>query len=140
MCAVPLNEMELLYLLGGSSGLALKGERRLAADFANILRYETLAGNLDGIWFHVPNEWPSGNHFHYENVQRAMGKIPGAPDYVFLSTKGMGVLEAKTPRGSQSDNQKLFQRWCGMNAVHYGLFKSPEEGCAILKEWGILRG
>jgi hypothetical protein len=141
MSAMPLNEMELLYLLGNSSGLFLKGEKKICAEFANILRYESLAGNLDGVWLHVPNEWPGRNHYHYENVQRDMGKIPGALDYVFLSTKaGILWLEAKVPGGTLSEKQKLFQRWCDMHGIAHAVFKSAYQGCAILRERGFLRG
>jgi hypothetical protein len=119
---------------------APKGEDAIACEFAQILKYKSLAGELDAVWFYVPNEWNGRNQYCYETPHKAKGKISGVSDYIFMWKGGCGGIELKTPKGTQSSIQKLFEKWCLAHGIPYRIVTSAVEGESVLRSWGILRG
>jgi len=124
-------------------GFKLRPEERLAVHFANCCRAWTLAGHLDGVWFHIPNEIGGGHGDLSARVymkHKHMGLIAGSPDYGFAWNTGSGFLEAKAGRNTQSDTQEDFEGWARINGCYYEVFRSVAEAAGHLKAWGILDG
>jgi hypothetical protein len=117
-----------------------KGEEDIMCiKFANHLRAWTIEGKLKAVWFHPANETGDNTKFHFGNKLRAMGKIPGVPDYVFATKDRSYFMEFKSKKGKQSDSQKAFENWCIEQDVPYALVRTFEEAENKLKEWGILK-
>lgn len=122
-----------------------KPEDLFAYALANRLRELSVKGRLRAVWCHVPNEVGAVGKARGENgayhstpasrsaslrytLARALGLVPGTADYLFLGPAGSLALELKVGRGSMSDNQKTFARWCADVGVPYVLATaaSPE--------------
>lgn len=143
-----------LMLRPGIESLKLGPEDRIGVPFATQLRQWTIEGKLRAVWTHIPNEMggAGGSRHADEKVRRsaarlaqiryaiakALGLIPGFSDYVFLWDGGCAALEAKAKDGTQQPEQVDFQKWCADRNVPYFIFRSPEEGYAILRELGVL--
>jgi hypothetical protein len=114
----------------------LKAEQKICVEFANEMRFMTLEKKLPYIWFHVSNEFlPSTRvNYSFELKLKHMGKIPGVPDYCFVSSRDGFFIEFKTPHNTQGPNQKLFQEWCSLKDVGYFLCHSAEEGISVVKD------
>lgn len=112
----------------------------IAGEFATRLRVATVEGRLRAVWCHVPNEMlgGAGKPTRMSAIARALGTIPGAGDYLFQWGGGNAVLECKTATGRMTDNQKDMQQWCADMGVPYHVFRSADEGCAILRGLGVL--
>lgn len=104
--------------------------------FANSLRVATFAGKLTCLWLHLPNE--SKRSRAAGAILRAMGLVPGAPDYLFACADKTYFIEFKTATGRQNANQTTFQRWCEAVNVPYVLVRSEAEAMAQLRAWGLL--
>lgn len=119
-----------------------KPEQTICMEFANRLRALELEGRLTCIWTHVPNEigWNRSKvaQMLYASA-KAMGMIVGTSDYLFLARGSSLAMEAKSKTGSQHDGQKDFEIWCGEKGVPYRIFRSAEEGVAILREMGFVK-
>jgi hypothetical protein len=122
-----------------SPRVKLGPEDRVCGPFATMLRAATIKGSLRAVWTHPANELAGqpGKNVRAA-VARALGLIPGTGDYLFLWADGAGVLEAKSADGRMNPNQKDFRAWCEANGVRYAVFRTPAEGEAVLREWGIL--
>lgn len=119
-----------------------KPEQIICTEFANQVRMLTLDDKLDGIWTHVPNEigWsPNRTAQMLYALAKSMGMIVGTSDYIFLKSNGSLALEAKSKTGKQHPGQKDFQQWCEDNDIPYRVFRSSDEGIAILKEYGFIK-
>lgn len=115
-------------------------EDREAIALANRLRAWTLDGRLRAVWWHTASEVGGGGRnagLRYA-LAKAMGLIPGAPDYVFLTDGGAWVIELKAAKGRQSDTQRDFQSWCGLNGVPYAICKGADAAEAQLRAWGLI--
>ena len=104
------------------AGKGIGPEAAICIDFANWLRKETLSGRLRSVWFHVPNE--GRRSMRQGRIMRAMGLIPGAPDYVFLCKNKTLAIEMKTRSGKLSENQRVFQKWCKKLKIEYVVCRS----------------
>ena len=121
--------------------LRLQPEEALAVAFADELRRAVLEGRLRAVWTHPANELAgrrSGLSEIRYAIAKAMGLVHGTPDYLFLASDRSGALEAKTGTGTQQQNQKDYETWCLAVGVPYRVFRSIEEGLAILVDWGML--
>lgn len=86
-----------------------------------------LDGQLKAVIFHVPNEFSGTKAPIFGMVQKAMGVIPGAPDYIVMKNgKGM-AFEFKVPGGRLSEKQKAFKEWCEDSGVEYHIFTSADD-------------
>lgn len=116
--------------------LKLHPEQRLTVQVADMLRRYILQGKLSGVWFHVANE---GKRTTYDGALiKAMGRIPGVPDFVFMGTWGHGLIELKTDDGTQGEAQVYFEHWCGLQKVRYVICRSLDEAEITLRSWGAL--
>lgn len=106
----------------------------MCVEFANHLRQLTLNDSFPYIWFHIANEFiPSARiNFSFDLKQKHMGKITGLPDYCFISENDSFFIEFKTPKGRQTEHQKLFEEWCKDNNIRYYIFRSSKEGIEFL--------
>lgn len=119
-----------------------KPEQTLCTEFASQLRALTLEGKMLCTWTHVPNEIGWSNSRAAQIIYaaaKAMGMIVGAPDYVFLASHGSLALEAKSKTGRQHDRQVDFEAWCGEQNVPYEIFRTVEDGMAILRKYGMIK-
>jgi len=72
------------------------------------------------LWFHNNHPHLRGLLFQVNNnsndkvkgaIQKALGRVAGVSDMIFLSPKnGAVMLEFKTPTGKQSKNQKIWEK------------------------------
>ena len=119
-----------------SRSLRLGPEDRIAIEFANELRKASLEGRLRCIWMHCPNEGKRSSAAGA--IARALGLIPGTPDYLFMSSKGSFALECKAPGGKQNENQKDFEQWCEAQRVPYQVFYTAAQGLEYCRAYGVL--
>lgn len=116
--------------------LRLLPEQALTVRVADCLRGHTINGRLRAVWLHVANE---GKRTQYEGaIIKAMGRIPGAPDFAFMGAWGCGFIELKTDEGRQGEAQEFFEFWTGENSVRYVICRSVAQVEETLKEWGAL--
>lgn len=138
--AVPKSEkFNLNNLLSRSklnSKWKLNPEQRDCIVFADYLRIASKTKTLKGVWLHIPNE--GKRHIIVALIMKAMGMLPGAPDYVFCWEDGSGFIEFKTDDNELNDWQKVYREWVESSGVNYALVRSPDEGLQALREWGIL--
>ena len=85
---------------------------------ASALRALLFEGKLKCTFTHIANEHSGAKRPRFGLKLKAMGKVSGAADYVFISDDGRGIwVEMKRPdgKGRQSAEQKAFQEWGGGN-------------------------
>lgn len=130
------NLAKLLIPYKQISYASLKAEQQMCVEFANHMRQLSLNGNLPYIWFHIANEFipTSRVNFSFDLKQKHMGKITGLPDYCFMSANDNFFIEFKTPKGRQSENQKLFEEWCKTNNIKYYLCRSAKDGVDLVQQ------
>lgn len=122
-----------------SRNVRLGPEDMVALDFATRMRVATIEGRLKAVWFHPANELANGHRTGIPGaIARALGMHPGVGDYVFLGDGRNLALEAKSATGRQGPMQRDFEAWCGANGVPYRIFRTADEGEAILREEGLL--
>ena len=111
----------------------------MAIPFANDLREASIEGRLRAVWLHPANELAGEKRATARAaIARALGLMPGSPDFLFLWADGCAALEAKSATGSASPSQKDFRAWCELHGVPYHIFRTGDEGLAILHGLGIL--
>lgn len=116
----------------------LKPEARECVAFASFCRANSLTGDLSAVWFSVPNEFSGNKRPVFGTLQSAMGRINGAPDYIFMWGNGCGFIEMKSATGKMQPNQKIFKAWCEQNNVAYEICRSSEEAVNVLRKWKCL--
>lgn len=114
----------------------IQPEQRLSIECADYLRELTLTGKLNAVWCHVPNE--GKRHNIVGAILKAMGMLPGSPDFWFIWRDGGGVIELKCGKNWLTDYQQYFMTWAVNNGVRQGVAKSLDEFKAILDEWGVV--
>ncbi len=74
---------------------SLKPEDKICVEFANYVRQVQLEGNTkkDFVWTHVANEFAGKKRPVFGMLQKAMGKVSGWPDHIFLWSGGCGAIE-----------------------------------------------
>lgn len=170
-CAVAKRKLEPADLLvPGPSCAKVKPEEGLSIRVYQALLVEWHAGRLRATFTCIPNELPRPNRggksiasfaIAVQNKRRAMGRIPGASDFVFVWDIGGGWIELKDPggaptirkvqraagpafrtmlsdRGTESDEQRAFGAWCGLVGARRAICYSVDEVLATLAQWGAL--
>jgi hypothetical protein len=107
-------------------------------EFVNDLIVWTMEGRLNCVWSAIPNEVSSNRSPAFGAMLRALGKIKGAPDMVFLWNGGSGFIEFKYGKNTQTKEQKIYQEWCDYMGVNYSVAYSRSDAINILKQWGVL--
>ncbi len=141
---IHMTQFELIKLLClssiprfGKKEVKLGPEQLMSIEFANNLKFWAIENKLSAVFTHIANEGKMNTLIG--QILRCMGKIAGAPDYVFLWENGCGGIELKAEKGVMSENQKSFKLWCESKKVPYKVARSSKEGEEILKEWGVLK-
>lgn len=107
-------------------------EDLLCYEIVSNIRALILAGEFRGIFFHVENETGGRRTALYNMIKKVTGKIPGAPDYVFMR-EGCGIMiEIKCPGEYLSKPQKEFHKWCAEYGVPVYVCRSWAEVKQIL--------
>lgn len=85
--------------------------------------------NPQHIIFSVPNESKSKR----ETLQKkAIGMMSGVSDLIIIRPKEVLFVEVKTPTGTQSKSQKIFQKIVKTLGFNYYLVRSLEEFKTLL--------
>jgi hypothetical protein len=116
--------------------ITLGTEESMCVEFADLLRINTINGSLRAVWTHVPNEGKRG--WLVALIMRAMGMIPGCPDYIFLWQTGSGVIEFKAPKGKIQPNQKDFKEWCDNAGIRHAYCYNLDAAVEVLRAWNVL--
>jgi hypothetical protein len=116
-----------------------KPEAAICLAFSAEMRKKTLSGAYRGIWFHIPNEGRRGRA--EAALTRAMGLIPGVPDYVLIwrgenDRLRVVFIEFKAPGKKETDNQTFFASWCRSMSLTRLLCYASDEALGALRELG----
>lgn len=126
------------------NGLKLGPEDRLSVEVMNMMRAAKVSGRYVGVFSHVANESgaPGSKQTILRSVKKkAMGMVPGTPDWWFLWPSGAGVIELKrhgVKEGGLSDSQKEFRDWCREDGVRWAICNKLEDVEATLIKWGAM--
>jgi len=110
-----------------------KPEAQLCMEIANFLREQSLCFNFLCVWLHIPNQWAGLYKGRFGAELAHMGRINGAPDYVFSGKYGCFFVEVKTPKGIQSENQIIFEKWCVDSGIPYYICRSLKDVEKVLE-------
>lgn len=133
------------YLLDIFSGIitlrSAKNEDALTNLVAKKLSALTAEGKLNAVWFHVPNETvvSGSKDFLRLRKKKALGLIPGAPDFVLVSNENAVFLELKTKKGRLSPAQEKFKKWCELLSVKYYVARSVDDLVIVLQTEGFVK-
>ena len=131
---------QIYYLMKRSAlswNWTIAPEEKESIDFADQLRMATLEGRLKCVWCHVPNE--GKRHRITATIMKAMGLIPGALDYWFVSSGGGCLIELKIGANKPTDNQICFMAWCDRLGVPKAVCYNKEDALQFLRELGLLK-
>lgn len=128
----------------GTKPVELESEQRLSIALSDRLRalslqyYETGGEiGLRGTWYHNANERQAG--WFTMLLLRAMGMMPGAPDYTFTWQNGGGHIELKVD-GDLSEYQLYFRTWCQAFDVNHAVHRNVDDAIETLIKWGAIVG
>lgn len=118
----------------------LDPEDQICYEFADKLRDLQLDGETlkDFTWAHIANEFAGKSSPVFGMKLKAIGKVKGWPDYIFMWEGGCGAIEFKTPTGRQSKEQKAVQAWFDMSGVDYRVARCAGEAFDVLAEWRLI--
>lgn len=128
--------------------MRLDPESMLSTQVADRLRFLTVAKRFPegvpvftGIWFKIANERKCSRILGM--ILKAMGVLPGVPDFAFMGRWGCGLIELKVDDGRKregqlSEFQKYFKFWCEREGVKYAICRSVLEVESTLQSWGAL--
>ena len=103
------------------------------ARFCAAIRRAILNEEFNGIFLHIPNEELTFVKPQTALIKKIIGKISGAPDYLFIGPEHGFFIEMKAGKGRQTQSQKMFQAWCKDAGVGYYLCRSAEDALDVLK-------
>lgn len=128
------------------SGVSLGPEDRVSADFYELMRAAIRERRFIGMCSHVANEshdQRSRRAILRTQKKKAMGMIPGSPDWWFIwttfGTIGAGVIELKRPgrrEGGLSQNQSMIRDWCCLCDIPWACHNNAEKAFQQLVDWG----
>lgn len=139
---LPIAQVYLAKLLARPAlNFKLDPESLLSVQVADRLRFYSSAQALRGIWFKIANERKCSRMMGA--ILKAMGVIPGVPDFALMGPWGGGVIELKIEKGGNpqkqlSEHQEYFQYWCQVENVKHAICRSIPDVEATLKAWGAL--
>lgn len=117
----------------------LQPEQRLSVELADALRIEAKDGRLKAVFCHVANEGKRSKIV--ASILKAMGLIPGSPDFWFIWNGGGGLIELKRPDKplpKLEDNQEYFMQWAQSLSVRHAVHNSVQDALQTLRQWGAL--
>lgn len=118
----------------------LDPEDEICYEFAERVRYLQLEDmcRKEFVWTHIANEFAGKSRPVFGMKLKAVGKVTGWPDYVFMSDDVGLAIEFKDKGGSQSDSQRKVQKWFELSGVDYHVARSADEGVKILVDAGLI--
>lgn len=122
-----------------NSTRVLKTEHSECAKFVSYLIEMTIRDRCKAVWFHPCNEVSNNTQWGFGHLLTMLGKIKGAPDYVFVWEGGGAFIEFKAPSQKLSDSQGLFQEWCEDKKAIHVVATSSAEAIQFLTELGVLK-
>ena len=139
MSALTLTQLMLREPL--SANVRLGPEDRESIAFANRLREWTISGRLKAVWTHPANEAGyarNGKGRLRMGIAKALGLIPGTPDFMIVGAGWSLLIEMKSDTGRQSPSQRAFQAWAVEIGIIYRVCRSADEAEEVL--WGVAEG
>lgn len=121
-------------------GWKLEPEQKLSVQLADALRLAVVEDRYKGVWCHIPNEAKRSQIVGM--ILKAMGMLPGAPDFFFLWAGDGGVIELKTASGTLSEHQAHWRTWCADAGIKHAVCKGDDadlQALAVLRDWNALR-
>lgn len=131
-----LSEFES-YLLNGINFRGLTGEDELAYCVRTYLTSQRIGEHeksFNLVWFHVANEVGNRVQKVFGAKLKAMGKLPGVADFVFVGPRCSGFLELKVGNGKLSKNQQIFQDWCGRLNIRHQVARNSGEAFFFIEQ------
>jgi len=128
-----------LFVKSNWRGKAKGEETNQCIAFWADIRAALLEQRLRAIVLHIPNEFGGGKNKTFGALLYAMGKVAGAPDYVFIWDGGALCLEFKSPGKDLNPNQRLFKQWCEWAGIPYFKVYSAAEAKSILFERKVIK-
>ncbi len=116
----------------------MREEDRIYVELVKQLEDLKKLKQTEGLWLHIPNQISGNKNPIFGSLLKRMGKLPGAPDYVFIWRKKVGFIEMKTPKGPLSKEQKTFRDECERLEIPYSICRSIDECLNVLTKWGFL--
>lgn len=114
----------------------VKPEEIICIGIADMLRIATIQGKLKAVWSHVPNE--GKRSLFVAMVMKAIGMVPGTPDYFFAWPEGSGLIEVKSGKGRLTENQMDYRQWCADLGINHSVCRSVQEVVDQLVQWRVL--
>lgn len=152
-CPLQMAKIRLLSRPKLNMRWRLTAEDRVSIELADTLRQLSMDGLLKGTWTKLGNE--GKRSLIVGAIMKAMGMLPGAPDFVFLWENGSGWIELKAPAkrgasdktgneiqlkaaGTLSHAQKDFRLWSQSEGVNHAVCYSVDAAIDTLKAWGAM--
>lgn len=124
----------------GKKKFVVTPEQQLSVEFADELRKLVTNGRLKAVWCHVSNEGQRGALTAL--LLKAMGLIPGSPDYWFIWQNKGCLIELKRPDQplpkALKDNQAHFQLWAESENVPFYVHNTISGAMESLRREGLL--
>ena len=112
-------------------------ELQLTKAVAILLALLDNLGQLQAIWYHVPN---GGQRNAMQGAMlKAMGARAGIPDFAFAWATCSGFIELKSGKNGLSDAQKSIRDDRFRKGVFWAECRSVDEVKDTLTQWGIVR-
>ena len=116
-----------------------KEEQKICIAFFKHISTLQLLGKVER---HCILHYPVGQRGSNGKIQgaidKAMGAIAGVPDYIVFYDGGVAWMECKTDKGRLSKKQKEFRDIVMSKGQKYFVFRSIDEGIAILHSLGLV--
>lgn len=132
-------KLRLFSLLASKSFTGeLSEEASIQREFAEYCKFLAIEGRLKATFTAISNEYVGGMRPLFGLKLKALGKVSGAPDMVFIWEGGGGWIEFKSKKGRLSESQQIFEEWCQAHNINHVVARSFEEGKEALTKWGLL--
>jgi len=114
----------------------LKAESKLSQELALTLDGLRMDRKTKGIYFKISQEGTF--HVAYHQRMKAMGKLPGVPDWCFIWPNNHLMIELKTRTGSLSKDQNFFHDEANRYDCNVIVCKTIKECLNSLYDYGFL--
>lgn len=115
----------------------LKGENLISQQLTDILDLNRSIGKTNGMYCKIAHE--GKNSLLFNSKMRAIGKLAGVPDWLFIWPNNHLMIELKTRKGYLSPAQKFFHKEADKYDCNICIAKSAEEALGILYDYGFLK-
>lgn len=122
-----------------------KYEYELGVSLIKHLEDLKCMNQIEGFWFHVPNQISRNDNPKFGAALKRLGKVKGAPDYVFVWKNKVGFMELKraktkeNARGTLQKEQRDLQTESLKLDVPFEVCDSLDDCLLILEKWGFIK-